>query len=261
MSPAVAVFKADWLRAVFVHFRVDPVPLQRLVPLELDTWRGDAFVSLVAFTQWRLRPARGGRIAELLARPLAEHEFLNLRTYVRGPGDDERGIFFLAEWIPNRLAALIGPRTYGLPYRIGRLPYAGDSSSGHVNNEMQAPGAEFHCGGWFDPRAQLQSAAPATLDHFLVERYVAFTARCERLRRFRVAHAPWPLTPMRIVRLHLALPPPFDLALGGERVALAHYSPGVQDVSIGGPELNLRAARKTAAPCLRSGRRMQRLRG
>src|SRR5213079_2093177 len=87
----------------------------------LDLLDGEAFVSLVAFTQRRLRPSLGGRIAAWLSSPLASHEFFNVRTYVRHR--DDRGIFFLAEWIPNRLAVLIGPRTYGLPYRLGRLRY------------------------------------------------------------------------------------------------------------------------------------------
>src|SRR4051812_28636534 len=111
------LFAADWLDVIFVHFRVDAARLH--VPLELDTYRGDAYVSLVAFTQRDLRPFAGGRIARLLATPLAEHEFLNVRTYVRR--GETRGSFFIAEWIPNRLATLIGPRVYGLPYRLGRL--------------------------------------------------------------------------------------------------------------------------------------------
>ncbi|MEA2735816.1 MAG: uncharacterized protein QOE14_2267, partial [Humisphaera sp.] len=112
------MFTADWLDVIFVHFRVDPARLQPLVPLPLDLHEGDAYVSLVAFTQSNLRPTRGGRLAALLAAPLAHHEFLNVRTYVRQ--GDASGIFFIAEWIPKRLAAFIGPRTYGLTYRLGR---------------------------------------------------------------------------------------------------------------------------------------------
>src|SRR6185369_13119824 len=82
---------------------------------------GSAYVSLVAFTQSRLRPIWGGRLAEMLSAPLAQHEFLNVRTYVRH--EDEQGIFFMTEWIPNRVAAFVGPRTYGLPYRLGRMTY------------------------------------------------------------------------------------------------------------------------------------------
>src|SRR5262245_45244876 len=115
------LFVADWIDALFVHFAVEPEALRPLVPLDLDCLDGRAYVSLVAFTQRNLRPTVGGALAAWLATPLASHEFLNVRTYVRH--GDTRGIFFLAEWIPNRLAALIGPRTYGLPYRLGKLSY------------------------------------------------------------------------------------------------------------------------------------------
>src|SRR5947207_2608467 len=126
-----ALFLADWCDALFIHFCVDPARLRTLVPFDLDIRDGAAYVSLVAFTQRRLRFTRGGRVAALLAAPLAQHEFLNLRTYVRV--NDEPAIFFIAEWIPNRLAALIGPRTYGLPYRLARIQYDYNDSKGLLN--------------------------------------------------------------------------------------------------------------------------------
>src|SRR5688572_23006211 len=112
-------FMADWRNALFIHLRVDPQSLAWHVPLELDLFEADAYISFVAFTQCNLRPAFRGRLAQLLAAPLAHHEFFNVRTYVRH--GDVLGIFFLAEWIPNRIAALLGPRMYGLPYRLGRF--------------------------------------------------------------------------------------------------------------------------------------------
>src|SRR6266511_817341 len=60
-SPAfVPLFYAHWMRAVFVHFEVEPAVLQNEVPFPLDLWQGRAFVSLVAFTMERLRPWIGG---------------------------------------------------------------------------------------------------------------------------------------------------------------------------------------------------------
>src|SRR5438045_9682685 len=101
------LFLADWCEALFVQFHADARQLQSMIPFELDLRGGEAFVSLVAFTQRRLRYARGGRIAALLAAPLAQHEFLNLRTYIHV--DRQPAIYFLCELLPNRLAALIGP--------------------------------------------------------------------------------------------------------------------------------------------------------
>src|SRR5689334_20537515 len=119
------MFRADWRDVLFVHFSIDPAILQPHVPFELHLSDGRAWVSLVAFTQARFRPALGGRLAEWLMRPVATHGFLNLRTYVRGGGGDGGGgaIYFISEWIPNRLTHWVGPRLYGLPLRLARLAY------------------------------------------------------------------------------------------------------------------------------------------
>src|SRR5438477_319014 len=65
------ILVADWRDALFVHFRVDPALLQPSVPLPLDLFDGQAYISLVAFTQHNLRPTIGGRLAAWLSKPLA----------------------------------------------------------------------------------------------------------------------------------------------------------------------------------------------
>src|SRR5258708_319413 len=86
------LFLADWDRVLMIHFEVEPEALQQAVPFELDLNNGRAFVSVVAFTMRSMRPRLGGRLAALLMRPIATHEFLNVRTYVQNAG--ETGIFF-----------------------------------------------------------------------------------------------------------------------------------------------------------------------
>src|SRR6266536_656086 len=102
------LFLADWDRVLMIHYEVDPVRLQRAVPFELDVYEGRAFVSLVAFTLRGMRPCLGGRLSAWLLRPIATHEFLNVRTYVKRGG--ETGIYFMAEWLSNRLSVALGPR-------------------------------------------------------------------------------------------------------------------------------------------------------
>src|SRR5437868_11246122 len=118
------LFRADWRDVLFIHYSIDPDLLAPHVPFELDRFGGRAWVSLVAFTQARFRPAWGGRLSEWLMRPVGTHGFLNLRTYVRGGGaSGGRAIYFISEWIPNRLTAWVGPKLYGLPLRLARLEY------------------------------------------------------------------------------------------------------------------------------------------
>lgn len=53
------LFYADWDDVAFVHFAIDAATLQKRVPFELDLHEGRAYLSLVAFTQRRLRPRAG----------------------------------------------------------------------------------------------------------------------------------------------------------------------------------------------------------
>src|SRR2546428_9990006 len=121
---------SHWERALFMHFEVEPGALQAEVPFRIDQRQGKAYISLVAFTMRRMRLRFGGRLMEWCLKPMATHQLLNLRTYVRHRG--EAGIYFMAEWIPNRLSAFLGPRTFGLPYRLRALVYQNFHERGAV---------------------------------------------------------------------------------------------------------------------------------
>jgi uncharacterized protein YqjF (DUF2071 family) len=182
---AEPLFLARWDRAVFIHYSADPGVLQSQVPFELDLRDGQAFVSLVAFTLVRMRPRIGGAWTEWALKPIATHGFLNIRTYVRHNG--EPGIFFLAEWLSNRLSVLLGPRTFGLPYRFGHLHYAHyDSFRGSVS----APEGRLSYDGHV-AEPSFGPCLPGSLDEFLHERYTAFTQRGKCRRFFRIWHRPW----------------------------------------------------------------------
>jgi uncharacterized protein YqjF (DUF2071 family) len=230
------MFQADWVDAMFIHFAVEPASLWPVVPAELDLWDGRAIVSCVAFTQKRLRPAVGGKVGEWLSSPLAQHEFLNLRTYVRLHPDDsereEKGIYFLSEWMPNRLAALIGPRTYGLPYHLARVNYETDRAMGLVRGRVRRGEDGFEFAGRFDPEPAPKRAAPGSIDEILVERYLALTHRNGVNRIFRIAHTPWLLRDLRVLTGDRSLLVPILPSLADAPVLCAQYSPGVVDVEI-----------------------------
>ena len=77
------LFIAGWRKVLMIHFEVDAEMLQSDVPFQLDLHEGRAFVSLVAFTLHGMRPRFGGSFAAWMFRPVATHDFLNVRTYVR----------------------------------------------------------------------------------------------------------------------------------------------------------------------------------
>jgi uncharacterized protein YqjF (DUF2071 family) len=186
---AEPLFLARWDRAVFINYSADPAVLQRQVPFELDLYEGQAFVSIVAFTLIRMRPRFGGAFSEWILKPIATHEFLNIRTYVRHEG--EPGIFFLAEWLSNRLSVLLGPRTFGLPYRFGNLDYEHATNGESLRGLVSAPEGRLQYEGKLTG-SEFELCEAGSLDEFMLERYTAFTQQRRRRRLFRIWHRPWP---------------------------------------------------------------------
>jgi uncharacterized protein YqjF (DUF2071 family) len=219
------LFLARWDRAVFINYAADPALLQRQVPFDLDLREDRAFVSVVAFTLSRMRPRVGGRLGEWLFKPIATHEFLNVRTYVRHAG--EPGIFFLAEWLSNPLSVRLGPRSFGLPYRFGRLAYEHATGGGGLRGTIEAPEGRLSYAGKVDDLPFLPCPA-GSLTEFMLERYTAFTQHRTRRRLFRIWHEPWRQAPVEIeVTTHGLLASTGAWWKTAEFID-ANYSPGVE---------------------------------
>ena len=224
-------FLADWDDALFLHYAIDPAVLRPHVPFELDLRDGMAYISLVAFTQRRLRPVLFPA-ARWLMRPLAEHAFLNVRTYVWH--GDERGIFFLIEWVPSRSACLIGPRLYGLPYRLAALDYRHDRGAEELTGVVTTASHLAYC-AHVEATATPQPCEPGSLDEFLLERYIAFTERRRRRRAFRIWHPPWPQVRVDGVSIDGGLLTHACPWMRQAELMGGNFSAGVHDVCIGPP--------------------------
>ncbi len=218
------LFICEWERALFIHYEADPVALQKTTPFQIDLFEGRAFVSIVAFTMHAMRPRFGGAATALLFRPIATHDLLNVRTYVRH--NSEAGIYFISEWLENRLSVALGPRTFGLPYRFGRLHYEHEPESDELRGEVAARAGSFRYRGELADQ-RFNECDPDSLNEFLLERYTAFTAHRGKKRFFRVWHEPWRQTSADIEvsdhDLIDATGPWSETA----RQCAANYSPGV----------------------------------
>lgn len=224
------LFIADWKEVVFLHFEVEPDLLQRVVPIPLDLREGRAFVSLVAFTLRGMRLSRGGIATRWLTAPIATHQFFNLRTYVRFRG--EAGIYFMSEWLNNRLAVALGPGTYGLPYRNASIKYTNTLPA--VAGEVATDTAEFRYHG----KGELahQPVMENSLDEFLVERYTAYAGEGGTLKRFRIWHEPWRVNALHEVEWQDdALINGLGAWTANMNLVGAHQSAGVKDVWMGPP--------------------------
>jgi hypothetical protein len=229
------LFIAGWKDALMLHFEV------HAVPFELDLRDSRAFVSLVAFSMRGMRPRVGGRLAALLFRPIASHDFLNARTYVRQGG--EFGIHFLAEWLTNRLAMALGPTTFGLPYRFGRIAYAHDWRKGTVSGEVVDARsgaklvykAELPVQTGETPVLRFEPCGADSMDEWLMERYTAFNSAGRRKRFFRVWHPPWPQCTAQVTLQDTSLLTQNWPCFREARFFGANFSPGFDEVWMGRP--------------------------
>lgn len=235
IGPLATWFVADWRHMLFVHYRVPAEVLQPHVPHPLDLHDGVAWVSLVFFQLERMRPPGTGAVGRALLRPISDHAFLNVRTYVRAEAGP--GIHFLAEWIPNRLSAWIGPRTYGLPYRLGRFNReVGGDENGVGNVVITDPALGARLALAFPTRSgPLKTAAPGGTDDFLLERYTAYTSRAGVRRCFHVRHEPWRFQIVDWIRADTTLVERAFPWFTAARLQGAHLTPGVRDVRMSRP--------------------------
>lgn len=244
------LFVADWRRVVFVHFAISPTDVAPHVPHPLDVVDGRAFVSLVCFSLERMRPGRliPPRFGRALLGPISEHAFLNVRTYVRGPAGP--GIHFLTEWINNPLSLHLGPLTYGLPYRLADIQRvdlpAGGLSQIRVTERGRSAGLGITVP--YAPEAPVAPCADGTLDEFLVERYTAYTHRRGTNRFFHIAHRPWDVARVDLVRTDTTLLEEVYPWFRHAELVSAHIGPGVEDVVIGRPHRCCEGRQMSAAP-------------
>jgi len=229
------MFIAGWTQALMIHFEVEAAALQRALPFQLDLWQGRALVSLVAFTMRGMRPAVGGKWTAWVFRPIATHDFLNVRTYVRH--NDEQGIHFIAEWLNSRLAAKLGPVTFSLPYRHGQIAYQHDGQGETLCGEVAdgRTGNKLAYEAFLPEGAEFRPCPAGSREEWLMERYLACNSAGGCRRNFRVWHPPWPQCPARVTLRDDSLltqnwPWFKDAALIG-----ANYSPGFEEVWMGRP--------------------------
>lgn len=219
-----------WRRLLFVHWVVDPAALRPRMPrgVSVDAFEGRAYVGLVLFAIPSLRPAFGPAGLRLT--------FLetNVRTYVRGP-DGTPGVYFFSLDAGSRLAVLGARMLTGLPYYVagGREEVHGEHVTYGLTRRAR-PQPRVHARYQMGPPRG--PAAPATLAHFLVERYRLFVQRGPATFSVDVRHAPYPLHDVRLETLEDSLVSATGIRPDSHAPDHVTFASGV-DVAIGLPRL------------------------
>jgi len=204
-SGARPFLTAEWRHIALLNYAAEPSLLEPLLPqgLELDLWKGHAFVSLVGLL-FRQVAFLGARL------PLyPRYEQVNLRFYVRRPiGCEWRpGVAFVKEFVPHRLLAVIASFLYKQNFEFARMQHRVEVEDDELGVEASSPVQDrpapteleyswFHSGRW--NRLGLRTGGPGktpeagSFEHFVTERHWGYAAAAKgRLIEFEVRRPAW----------------------------------------------------------------------
>lgn len=175
---------------LFAHWPFEPEQLRPHVPrpLELDTFDGRAWVSLLPFVLSRA----GLRFAPAFTR-LTFPE-LNLRTYVEYDG--EPGLYFFSLDVGYPVIPSLVEATTGLPCFYADMEVDVDGDSVDFRSVRRHPGeqpARFE--GAYRPDGERYRADPGSLDYWLAERRRMYDPTGDNVLYADIAHGPWDLQP------------------------------------------------------------------
>ena len=186
----LAVMRQRWSKLLFLHWRVDPAILRAKLPkgLHLDLHEDEAWLGVVPFFMERIRPVGLPPVPGL-----SWFLELNVRTYVH----DENGVpgvWFFSLDCNQALAVEIARSRFHLPYEHAEMSAPAVDQSIHYKcrRSDQDVSAEYT----YSPSGPASPAEPGTLEFFLAERYLLYSARPNgSLFTGRVHHAPYQLAP------------------------------------------------------------------
>ena len=225
----------SWRDLLFVHWRVPAEEIRPLLPesLTVDTFDGSAWVGLVPFAMFGVRPWWSPSIPGI-------SNFLetNVRTYVHKDGADP-GVWFFSLEAANSLAVRIARWGWKLPYFRSRMSLEKAGDEIHYQSQRRWPEptpAETDITIRLPESRAYKTAEPGTFDHFLVERYYLYSTRNMsltnpgQLLRGQVHHTPYQYCPAENVDCRETLLQQAGIKTSAAPEPVA-YAPGV-DVDI-----------------------------
>ena len=212
---------AEWRRLLMLNFPIDPKELRKHTPrgTEIDTWNGETYISLVAFSFLNTR-IKG------VAVPFhRDFEEINLRFYVRsrGPEGWRRGVVFVREVVPRLAIASIARWLYNENYVAcpmdSRVVDPSEGQGGSVEYRWR------HRGQWLSIRGRFTgvSVVPRTdsQEEFITEHYWGYSKQRDGgTVEYKVEHPQWRVWPVTDAELDGPVAsfygPEFASALGSQ---------------------------------------------
>lgn len=184
------VMRQRWSGLLFLHWPVAPELIQERLPdgLFVDTHEGQAWLGVVPFFMERVRPVG------LPPLPgLSWFLELNVRTYVHDAAG-RPGVWFFSLDCNQPLAVEIARRAFHLPYEHAVMRSA--NSGNQVDYSCRRSTGEETARFVYDLAGSAKTAVAGSLEWFLVERYLLFSARPDGVIFCgRVHHPPYRIAP------------------------------------------------------------------
>jgi uncharacterized protein len=186
------VMKQNWRELLFLHWRMNPVEIQSLLPkgLTVDTYDGCAWVGIVPFFMCDVHPVWAPSLPGL-----SNFLELNIRTYVFDKNGIP-GVWFFSLDANQPIAVYIAQKIFKLPYYKARMrARATPATVDFWSQRGDLPVDHFV----YQPLRQERLAHIESLDFFLVERYLLYTFKKNRLYTGRVHHEPYRLREVKVL--------------------------------------------------------------
>ncbi len=183
---------AEWRWLLMLNFPIELKELQKHTPrkTEIDTWNGEAYISLVAFSFLNTR-VKG------VAVPFHRHfEEINLRFYVRsrGPEGWRRGVVFVREVVPRRAIVSVARWFYNENYVAcpteSKVVNPSEGRAGSVEYRWRHRGQWLSIGGRFSGDPNLPAAN--SQEEFITEHYWGYSRQRDGgTVEYQVEHPQW----------------------------------------------------------------------
>jgi uncharacterized protein YqjF (DUF2071 family) len=203
----------EWNKALFLHWKVPFDTLRKLVPqkLNVDTYDGVGYVSLVAFTMQKIRPRNLPAV-----KLISDFDEINIRTYI--DNDNRKGVYFLNIEAGKYLSAVISKMLSGLPYEKAIIHRTNEN---YTSTNIRK---NFNLDTEFEVKKPLTEKS--SLDNWLTERYCLYVDKAETIYRYDIHHKEWEIKNVDIKRVNV------NYKIGDINLTskpdLIHYSDGVK---------------------------------
>jgi len=168
-------FYQEWNNVIFLHWQVELIELEKLVPkeLEIDLYNGKPWVSVVAFTMEKIRPKNLPPFS-----PISNFDEINIRTYIKS--NNKTGVYFLSIEGGKNISCKVAKSISELPYRYSKIR--------RTENQYTSKNSEFNDRLNIEFEIGNELIDKGTLDKWLTERYALFQDTQKSINEFEIHH-------------------------------------------------------------------------